>query len=38
MTARRFWEPTDAGAEARLGQLHRGRLDAKSEARRRRGE
>ena len=38
MAARRFWEPTDAGAEARLGQLHRGRLDAKSEARRRRGE
>ena len=38
MEARRFWEPTDAGAEARLGQLHRGRLDAKSEARRRRGE
>jgi putative ATPase len=38
MTAWRFWEPTDAGAEARLGQLHRGRLDAKSEARRRRGE
>jgi putative ATPase len=38
MTARRFWEPTDEGAEARLGQLHRGRLDAKSEARRRRGE
>ena len=38
MTTRRFWEPTDAGAEARLGQLHRGRLAAKSEARRRRGE
>ncbi len=38
MAMRRFWEPTDAGAEARLAQLHRGRLDAKSEARRRRGE
>jgi putative ATPase len=38
IAAGRFWEPTDAGAEARLGQLHRGRLAAKSEARRRRGE
>ncbi len=35
---RRFWEPTDAGAEARLGELHRARLAAKAEARRRRGE
>ena len=38
MTTRRFWEPTDAGAEARLGQLHHGRLDARSDVRRRRGE
>ena len=38
VAARRFWEPTDAGAEARLGELHQARLDAKAEARRRRGE
>lgn len=35
---RRFWEPTDAGAEARLAELHRARLAARAEARRRRGE
>lgn len=38
VAARRFWEPTDAGAEAHLRELHRARLDAKAEARRRRGE
>jgi putative ATPase len=38
IAARRFWEPTEAGAEAHLRELHRARLDAKAEARRRRGE
>jgi len=38
VTGRRFWEPTEAGAEARLRELHRARLDATAEARRRRGE
>jgi putative ATPase len=38
LVGRRFWEPTDAGAEARLRDLHRARLDAKAQARRRRGE
>jgi putative ATPase len=38
VAGRRFWEPTEAGAEARLRELHRARLDAKAQARRRRGE
>ena len=38
VAGRRFWEPTEAGAESRLRELHLARLDAKAEARRRRGE
>jgi putative ATPase len=38
VAARRFWEPTDAGAEARLRELHEARLEAKVKASRRRGE
>ena len=38
VAARRFWEPTEAGAESRLRELHLARLDAKAEARRRSGE
>lgn len=38
VAGRRFWEPTEAGAESRLRELHRARLDAKAEARRRSGE
>ena len=38
VAARRFWEPTDAGAEARLRELHEARLDARAESPRRRGE
>jgi putative ATPase len=38
VAGRRFWEPTEAGAEARLRELHRTRLEAKAEAGRRRGE
>jgi putative ATPase len=34
---RRFWEPTESGVEARLGALHRARLEAAAEARRRHG-
>ena len=34
---RRFWEPTESGAEARLAALHRARLEAAAEARRRNG-
>ena len=37
MAARAFWEPTESGAEASLGALHRARLEAAAEARRRRG-
>ena len=36
MEGRRFWEPTESGAEARLGASHLGRLEAAAEARRRR--
>ena len=38
IAGRRFWEPTEAGAEARLRELHRAWLDVKADARRRRGE
>ncbi len=38
VVARPFWEPTGEGAESRLGELHRARLEARAEARRRRGE
>ena len=38
VAGRRFWEPTEAGAESRLRELHLARLDAKAEARRRRSE
>lgn len=38
LAGRQFWDPTEAGAEARLGQLHRARLEARAEARRQRGE
>ena len=37
VAGRRFWEPTESGAEARLGALHRARLEAAAEARRRHG-
>jgi len=37
LALRSFWEPTGEGAEARLGELHRARLAARSDARRRRG-
>jgi putative ATPase len=38
VAGRQFWEPTEAGAESRLRELHLARLDAKAEARRRRSE
>ena len=37
VAGRRFWEPTESGAEARLGALHRARLEAAAEARHRHG-
>ena len=37
MASRSFWMPTDEGAEARLGELHRSRLAARADADRRRG-
>ena len=37
VAGRRFWEPTESGAEASLGALHRARLEAAAEARRRHG-
>jgi putative ATPase len=38
MASRSFWEPTGEGAEARLGELHRARLAARADARRRRSD
>jgi putative ATPase len=38
VVGRRFWEPSSAGAEARLRELHAARLEARPKAQRRRGE
>ena len=34
VAGRQFWKPTEEGAEARLGELHRARLGAREDARR----